>query len=264
MMKFPFITDTIMEVARTKIGFKQSRTSPNLYFQWRRNRSASCIEAVRGLMDLKGKKVLDLGCGYGALSSLLLEQGAHVRATEMDKNKLSFAKQKLAKYSRFRPRQVKDSTLPYPDKQFDAIFIFDVIEHVDDPAKTLKECLRTLKKEGLLYVEFTPYYSITGHHLYDYAKWPIHMLPEDKIRDIVFSKKVKGFMTQEYYWRQYKSLNKLRIGEFQDMVKKFETIREKFIIKYPEVFEWNLPFINYLGPFKDYFTMSFEGLYRKK
>ncbi len=70
-------------------------------------------------------------------------------------------------------------------------------------------------------------------------------------------------MTAEYYWRQFESLNKLRINQFQQMVKKFKKIEERYLIKYPEKFEINIPIVNYLGSWKDYFTMSFEGLYQK-
>lgn len=263
-VQFSQLWGTLMAVKYTHIGFRESRKSPDLYFKWRVNRSSGGVEEANRLLELRGKHVLDLGCGFGALSYLLLEKGARVSATEIDKDKLAFAKKKLSKHKAFKPRLVTGSKLPFPDKMFDMVFIFDVIEHVQNPQQTLREVWRTLKKGGYLYVEFTPYYSVVGHHLYDYAKWPVHILSEEKIRQMVFSRKIPGFMTQEYYWRQFKSLNKLKIGRFQNLVKRYDTVREKFIVKYPEVFEWNIPFFNYLGPLKDYFTMSFEGLYRKR
>lgn len=44
---------------------------------------------------------------------------------------------------------------------------------------------------------------------------------------------------------------------------KYEVKEEKFIVKYPELFEINVSFVNYFGNFKDYFTMSYEGLFTK-
>jgi len=244
-------------------GFKQSRISPEHYFEWRKKRATACIERISNKISLINKQTLDVGCGYGALSSVLLEKGAQVWATEINNNKLRFAQGKLTGKKYFNSVLVKNEILPYDDCFFDIVFIFDVIEHVKNPAKTIQEVSRVLKSGGHLYVEFTPYYSITGHHLYDFAKWPIHLLPKEKIKKIVFSKKIKGFMTAEYYWQQFESLNKLRINRFQEMVKKFKKIEERYLIKYPEKFEINIPLINYLGPWKDYFTMSFEGLYQK-
>ncbi len=244
-------------------GFKQSRISPEHYFLWRKKRASACIEKINNKIGLISKRVLDIGCGYGALSSVLLEKGAQVWATEVDSGKLKFAQEKLAMNRYFNSVLVKNELLPYKDGFFDIVFIFDVIEHVKNPTKMIKETLRVLKSGGYLYAEFTPYYSITGHHLYDFAKWPIHLLPRKMIKKIVFSKKIKSFLTAKYYWRQFESLNKLKINQFQQMVKKIQKIEERYIIKYPEKFEINLPIVKYLGPWKDYFTMSFEGLYQK-
>ena len=244
-------------------SFKQSRISPEHYFQWRKKRASACIEKISNKIGLTDKRALDIGCGYGALSSVLLERGAQVWATEIDSDKLKFAQDKLAGNKYLNSILVESEALPYNDCFFDIVFIFDVIEHVKNPAKMIQEASRVLKSGGYLYVEFTPYYSITGHHLYDFAKWPIHLLPREKIKKIVFSKKIKSFMTAEYYWRQFESLNKLRINQFQQMVNKFKKIEERYLIKYPEKFEINIPIVNYLGSWKDYFTMSFEGLYQK-
>lgn len=246
-----------------KIGFKESRLSIDNYFEWRKNRSQLAVDRVNKTFNLKGKKVLDIGCGYGALSDALSNYGAEVWGTEINQTKFNIAKQKLLKHKNITLIKVNNEILNFDDNFFDCIFIFDVIEHVKNPQKTIEESYRVLKPEGYLYIEFTPYYSITGHHLYDFAKWPIHILPPDKIKKIVFSKKIKGIFDSQYFWEQFESLNKLRISNFQKMISKFKKIEEKFIIKYPEVFEINLPFINFLGPFKDYFTMSFEGLYKK-
>ncbi|MBI3985227.1 MAG: class I SAM-dependent methyltransferase [Candidatus Levybacteria bacterium] len=248
-----------------KIGFKESRISEKHYFEWRKNRAQSAVNRISGNYELKNKVTLDIGCGYGALSSILLSKGAKVYATETDKSKLDSA-EKLIKGNKknIKYLHVKNEILPFKDKFFEVIFLFDVIEHVKKPEIMIEECERILKPEGLLYVEFTPYYSITGHHLYDYTKLPIHALPKSLIKKIVFSKKAKSFMTQEYYWEQFESLNKLRIEKFQKMVEKdFIKVNERFIIKYPELFEINLGFINYFGFFKDYLTMSYEGLFKK-
>lgn len=245
------------------IGFKESRRSVQDYIEWRKNRVRPRVERVNKLHNLSGSKVLDIGCGYGALCSILLDYKAIVTGIEVDTKKLQKASEFLKDKKNIKLLAVPDEKLPFVDSWFDVVFLFDVIEHIDHPEITIRECERVLKPGGILYVEFTPYYSITGHHLYDFAKWPIHILPKEKIKQIVYAKKVKGFLTHDDYWAQFESLNKLRISTFQHMMKSYRLIEERFIVKYPEVFELNLPVLNFFGPLKDTFTMSFEGIYKK-
>jgi len=245
-------------------GFKQSRQSPEHYFNWRASRAVPAVLRVKKIKQLSEARVLDIGCGYGALCSILSDQGAHVTGIEVDEQKLNWAKKFLFQKKDINLMRVEEGPLlPFNDESFDVVFLFDVIEHVNDPGSILKESRRVLKSGGILYVEFTPYYSFTGHHLYDYTKWPVHLLPKDLIKKIVYSKKVKSFITQDGYWQIFESLNKLKISKFQKWVSSLTTIDERYIIKYPDIFELNMPWMKWLGPFKDYFTMSFEGVYLK-
>lgn len=247
-----------------KTGFVQSRESVEKYFSWRVHRATPAVDKVNEFYSLKGKHVLEIGCGFGALSYVLSQKSEHVTAIEVDEKKLDTARKLLKDLKNVKLMKVVDEKLPFEKETFDAVFLFDVIEHIDRPDVTISECNRVLKQNGLLYVEFTPYYSITGHHLYDFAKWPIHVLPKHWIKRIVYGKNVKSFLTADDYWKQFESLNKLRISRFQKMVRSFKKRYERFIVKYPEVLEIDIPALNLLGPFKDFFTMSFEGLYTKK
>jgi len=246
-----------------KIGFKESRESIGNYVSWRRDKVLRNINREKILNDLKGKKVLDAGGGHGALSQVLLEKGAIVKATEIDDFKFKYMKNLFKKEKNIKIFKVKDEILSFKDNEFDVVFLFDMIEHTKNPKKMFAEALKVLKSGGVLYVCFGPYYSISGHHLYDFAKWPIHILPKKNIRKIVYAKKLDGYFNNDYFWSQYESLNKLKISEFQKMTEPLKRIEERFIMKYPP-FEINLPFLNFLGPLKDLFTMSFEGIYIKR
>lgn len=245
------------------VGFKKSRRSVDAYYEWRRERALPAVKKIQNKKRLRDKTVLDIGCGYGSLTSLLYEKGANVYATEIDEKKLTFAKKKLSD-TPIKLFPVTDESLPFNNDMFDVVMLFDVIEHVTDPGKMMREVKRVTKKHGLIYVEFTPFYSVTGHHLYDYTKLPIHLIAEGRIKNLIYSEDVDSFTSKDEYWELYQSLNKLKISSFQNMMRDTEKVEEKFIIKYPDVFALNLPFLNFLGPLKDFLTMSFEGIYQKK
>lgn len=244
-------------------SFKKSRESVEEYFKWRLDRNQIVIDKLDKVKKIKNQKILEVGCGYGPLLKLLSDMGAIVVGTEVDSKSLTIAKKLLKNTKRIKLVSVKNSLLPFENNSFDSVILFDVIEHVKNPLEMINECKRVLKKGGILYVEFTPYYSIVGHHLYDYSKLPIHYLPQHIVKQLVFNKHIESVFTPDQYWSQFVTLNKLKISSFQNYVSKLTKINEKFIIKYPDLFEINLPFLNNLGPIKDFFVMSFEGIYRK-
>lgn len=246
------------------INFKDSRNSLYDYFKWRKIRSQIAIQRVEKIINLKGLEVLDFGCGYGSLMANLIEIGAMVTGCEIDQASIDLTRKFLKRKRNYQLVKVDNYLVPFKENTFDVVFLFDVIEHVRDPKKVINECKRVLKPGGIMYVEFTPYYSIVGHHLYDYTKLPIHILPKSIIKKIIFSKKIPGIFTPDQYWEVFLSLNKLKINTFQKFIRGFEIIEEKFIIKYPNLFEINIPFFNLLGPFKDFLTLSFQGVYLKK
>lgn len=246
-----------------KPSFNNSRNSLKDYFLWRVERSYPTVEMVNKIRPVKNLKILDLGCGYGALSKVLGKYGAHVTAAEVDEESLNNARKFLLDKN-INVVKIPQEKLPFKDSQFDIVFLFDVIEHVKNPKKTMEESLRILKKNGLLIIQFTPYYSFTGHHLYRYTKLPIQFMPKALAKKIIYSRKINNSMrTHDQIWELYSSLNKLRVSEFQKMAKNLKKIEEKFIIKYPDLFEINVPFISGLGPAKDFFTMSYEAVYQK-
>lgn len=243
------------------INYKKSRNSEKSYIKWRISRVTPVVEKLDTIKKLRGQKVLEIGCGYGSLLSILNKKGAIVTGTEIDKKSIDVAKKFLNK--NIKIFHTIGEKLPFKNKSFDMVILFDAIEHVGNPKKTIDESIRVLKNNGILYCEFTPYYSIIGHHLYDITKLPIHILPEKYIKKIIFNSKVNELFTQKDYWDNFKTLNKLRISKFQSYTRNLKKIEEKFIFKYPELFELNLQFLDKLGNFKDIFTLSFEGIYKK-
>ena len=116
---------------------------------------------MRTAGDVRGKKVLDAGCGGGSLSYLLAKAGASVVGVEYDKRGVEFAKQNLASADpgkRLQCEFMQGSVyeLPFSPESFDLVVSCEVIEHLEEPAKMLSEAKRVLKQGGTLILT-TPY-----------------------------------------------------------------------------------------------------------
>jgi SAM-dependent methyltransferase len=62
--------------------------------------------------------------------------------------------------------------LPFRDECFDGVLMFDVLEHVRDAARALRECVRVMRREGRLLLT-TP--NTLGFGIYDSFADPTHV-----------------------------------------------------------------------------------------
>lgn len=93
--------------------------------------------------------VLDFGCGTGELSVLMRSLGLRVTGIDVHEKHLALARL-LAEENGLDPAmfQLNDSPgLPYPDKSFDVVTLFVVLEHLDDAllARLLPEFRRVCR-----------------------------------------------------------------------------------------------------------------------
>lgn len=108
--------------------------------------------------DLRGKRVLDVGCGIGDLGFMLAEQGAHVVGFELDTVKVERANQIARKWG-FSAEHLQfiagDATkLAQMDiGQFDAIFCLALLEHIQDDIGLLNQMQHMLRPDGFLMLE---------------------------------------------------------------------------------------------------------------
>ncbi|HLZ62834.1 MAG TPA: methyltransferase domain-containing protein [Ktedonosporobacter sp.] len=108
--------------------------------------------------DLKGKRILDVGCGIGDLSFIFAAQGAHVVGVELNGVKIEHAKDIARKWNfpeehlTFVDGDVM--TLEQMDLgQFDAIFCLALLEHVQEDQLLLEQLHRMLRPGGFLMLE---------------------------------------------------------------------------------------------------------------
>ncbi|MEO0316138.1 MAG: hypothetical protein RI928_2594 [Pseudomonadota bacterium] len=91
--------------------------------------------------QLRGSKVLDFGCGDRPFELYFSRFGAQAVACDLQQNRFGTVDVVLDREAR---------KLPFETGAFDAICLFDVLEHVEDDLALLGEIRRILKDGGLL------------------------------------------------------------------------------------------------------------------
>src|SRR5690606_35728985 len=91
------------------------------------------------------RRLLEVGCGVGAQTEILLRHFPQLHVTGVDRSKpnLRRARQHLGKLdfaaARYELREASVETLPFGGDSFDGAFLCWILEHVADPARTLAE-----------------------------------------------------------------------------------------------------------------------------
>lgn len=93
---------------------------------------------------------VDIGCGNGAFTQLLIEHCAPMTVEGVDpsEGQLAFARERLAT-SVAKFRQGDAMALPFPDGSFDAAVMALVVFFIPDPAKGVAEMARVVRPGGL-------------------------------------------------------------------------------------------------------------------
>tara|TARA_Y100001980_G_C14474012_1_gene253674 strand:- start:34 stop:726 length:693 start_codon:yes stop_codon:yes gene_type:complete len=104
---------------------------------------------ISSKVNLKNKKILDVGCGGGILSESLALRGAKVKGIDLAEGPLSVAKIREQKRNLgITYEKIETSKLIKKKEKFDVITCLEMLEHVPDPEKTVKECSELLNDNG--------------------------------------------------------------------------------------------------------------------
>ncbi|MCX6765909.1 MAG: class I SAM-dependent methyltransferase [Candidatus Moranbacteria bacterium] len=90
--------------------------------------------------------ILEVGCGVGKLCNFLYNHGyRNIIGTDISHSAINYGKNK---FPRLQLQQMDANSLKFNDNYFDACLSFDVLEHLPDIRKHLKEINRILKPGG--------------------------------------------------------------------------------------------------------------------
>ena len=100
---------------------------------------------------LKGKRVLDAGCGIGRDVEYLMEDGFDVIGIDASRNMVAEAKKNVPK-GKFKIMDFRK--MSFKDNSFDGIWAMHSLDHISkkEIVKVLKELARVLEKGGVLYL----------------------------------------------------------------------------------------------------------------
>lgn len=107
--------------------------------------------SVHCLGNVKGKRILDIGCGTGAISTILAKRGAIVFGIDISSMAIEFAKKRafinnIEDKVTFKEMSFYESK--FPDGYFDLVVGMSALHHAQDKEKLCKELWRVLKRNG--------------------------------------------------------------------------------------------------------------------
>ncbi len=124
------------------------------------------------------KKLIEVGCGVGAQSEILLRRFPKLHLTGVDLNakQLTSAETYLSArpelHGRYDLLNMDASDLQFPSGEFDGAFLCWILEHVPEPARILGEVRRVLSSGSKVYItevmNFSFFIDPYSPHLWKY------------------------------------------------------------------------------------------------
>jgi len=203
-----------------------SEGSDETFISQRQGREVTFDRGLKFIEKLATKgRILDIGTAGGSFLNVAQKRGWEIHGIEPNKWLCEWAKNNYG-------ITVKPGTIfsnKFPKEHFDAVSMWDVLEHMSDPMKNLKEANRILKPGGLVIVNYPDIGSavaklmkrrwifILAVHLYYFTPGTLSaMLRKAGFEPILF-KKHKQLLSLDYLIKRmepysgllYKIFNKL-------------------------------------------------------
>lgn len=162
------------------------RTQLDSYTGGSKNRDNFFRSTKWSATELKGKRVLEAGCGPGKYTEVLLKTGAHVTAFDLTTAVFVNEKQNSAK-GELSCFQGDIYNLPGDIGQFDFVFCYGVLQHCPDPDLAYRKLFEKLKPGGKISVDFYNNPAIPSPWTtpkYFWRRWSTKMRPRTLLQVI--------------------------------------------------------------------------------
>lgn len=135
------------------------------YFYERYHAGKSTFDYIYAHLDPSGKRILEVGCGAGAILKYFHDQGATVKGIDLSLDYLEYGKK------RYGIDLSNTNLFELPDDQkYDLIIYSDVLEHILDPISHLNKIKSILKPEGMLYIKVPGTKNLIRPYLGDFLR----------------------------------------------------------------------------------------------
>jgi SAM-dependent methyltransferase len=170
----------VVEVSRERDGtgpgrslrllrlFRSEQGDPGLFYG---TLAEDTVRQVADYREIRGATVVDVGGGGGWFTAAFRARGARCCLIEPDRAELLSRPgprdgTSMEPNRRSLPGAVQGDglRLPLRDGATDITFSSNVLEHVPDPQRMIAELIRVTRKDGLIYLAFTNWYSPWGGH----------------------------------------------------------------------------------------------------
>ena len=104
------------------------------------------------LSNLKDKTVLEVGCGAGRFTELLVKSGALVHSIDLS-HAVDANRQNIGDQPNYKIAQAGAYEIPFPDDAFDVVICLGVIQHTPSPEKTIEALWKKVKPGGMVVID---------------------------------------------------------------------------------------------------------------
>lgn len=268
-----FIASFVYAIDRRLPGPRVSgRESSEAYSLWEYRIGKDILESYAArLGNLRGKSVLDIGCGLGGKTVAYAEAGARVTGVDISEDNIA----RSVAFARSRGVEAVFTAgdaerLPFAEGTFDVVIANDSLEHFAAPESALRELARVLRPGGSIFLFFTPWGSPLGSHLYDYIRtpwchivfpeWLLRALLERELASRGEANPVAG--AERLMGEYHRELNRITVAQYHHIVRAIPELEGVFEERRPPKFAFLVPLVR-IPVAGEFVTGTVVGIFRK-